>query len=98
MKKRRNQIISIIGSALLVGLFAGSAFAASDNASWPAETQDPYFYGYPENQNGMAATTTDVRAFTTQSKNAVSGTTYVTPDNFAWPREHEDPHFYTNVQ
>lgn len=66
MKKRRNQIVSIIGGALLVGLLAGSACAASD-VPWPRETEDPYFYGYPENHNTAAKQNADVKAFKTQS-------------------------------
>lgn len=93
MKKRRNQIVSIIGSALLVALFAGNACAASNDVPWPRETEDPYFYGYPESHKAATQQNTDVKAFTTQSASQVNGTTYVTPDNFPWPRESEDQYF-----
>lgn len=105
MIKRRNQIISIAGSALLICLFAGTALAASD-VPWPRETEDTHFYGFPEANNTMTEVVATTNAgefnapdtFKTQSSRQVTGTTYVTPNDFPWPREHEDPHFYNNVQ
>lgn len=85
MKKRRNQIISIAGSALLICLFASTALAASD-VPWPRETEDTHFYGYPENDNR-------IQDFNTQS-GPVTNTAYVTGNNVPWPEETQDAYFY----
>ena len=85
-KQNRNITLSILGGILMVCMISGSALAASDNVPWPRETEDLYFYGYPEN---------DSRAqdFTTQSGPAAN-TAYVTGDNLPWPAETQDPYFY----
>lgn len=84
MQKRKNIIISILGSFLLVCLISGGALAASNNVSWPRETEDTHFYGYPEAQN-------NVQEFAT---NSGPGVAYINNGDVAWPRETEDPYFY----